>query len=78
MNDPRPYASKYSAVEQAARRAQKTFPVRIADAPTFDAASDLYMEARAVLPRSSAEWGRCVLALWHRPDNGESYKHGPE
>ena len=53
-----------------------TYESRIKDAPTWDAASDIYMEARNKLSRNSSAWGRCVLALYHRSED-KPYKHGP-
>ena len=53
------------------------FPTLIEIAPTWLAASDVYMEARNKLSRSSAEWGKCVLAMYHRSED-KAYKHGPE
>jgi len=40
-----------------------SFSVRILSAPSWEEASDIYMEARSALCRDGAEWGRCVEAM---------------
>ena len=40
-----------------------SFSARILSAPSWEEASDIYMEARSALCRDSDEWDRCVGAM---------------
>lgn len=46
--------------------AKHSFSSRIRSASSWEVASDIYMEARAVLSRDSEEWARCVAAMHER------------
>jgi len=43
--------------------AASSFSSLILSAPSWEVASDIYMEARAALCRDSDEWARCVDAM---------------